>query len=196
MKNPISCNLLSGISLTTAALFVLAGCSNTADRSTERSMDRTGDRSPDRAGTTWTTAPMDKEAPGKRTEHSTAISTTDQRTDAMRADESTVEHKGGQNQTRQVDNSGQNEVDRDSASVTPFDQGTSESDMSITQAIRKSLTSDSSMSINAQNLKIITRSGVVVLRGPVANQVEADAVLEHVRTINGVTRIDNQIAIP
>ena len=181
-----------------------------ADKSADRSMDKSGGRSidkpldksldwpPERAVTTRTTAPMDREAPGKRPElsNSNSNSTSDQRMDTTRTDAANGENNGVLIKAKQVDNSGQNQVDRNSASVTPFDQGTSESDMTITQEIRKALTSDSALSTNAQNLKIITRSGAVVLRGPVANRVEADAVLEHVRTVNGITSVDNQIAVP
>ena len=118
------------------------------------------------------------------------------RMDAMSGSEPRLIVDTAPNKARRVDNSGQNEVDRNGASLTPFDQGNSEADLSVTQAIRKSLIADSSLSTNAQNLKIITRDGVVVLRGPVANRVEFDAVLAHVRTINGITRVENQIAVP
>lgn len=99
-------------------------------------------------------------------------------------------------QPRKVDNSGQNEVDKDAQSVTPMDQGNSEADIGITQGIRKALVADKALSVNAQNLKIITKDGVVVLRGPVASKTEADTVLEHVSHVNGVTRVENQIAAP
>lgn len=97
---------------------------------------------------------------------------------------------------RAVDNSGQNEIDKQGSSMTPMDQGNSEADIAVTRTIRKALTADSTLSTNAQNLKVITRDGIVVLRGPVASQAEADAVLSHARTAAGVNRIENQIAVP
>lgn len=97
---------------------------------------------------------------------------------------------------RAVDNSGQNEIDKQGTSMTPMDQGNSEADIAVTRTIRKALTADSTLSTNAQNIKVITRDGIVVLRGPVASQVEADAVLTHARTAAGVNRIENQIAVP
>ena len=96
---------------------------------------------------------------------------------------------------RAVDNSGQNETDKAGTSVTPLDQGASETDIAVTRTIRKAVTGDSTLSINAQNIKIITRDGVVVLRGPVASQAEVDAILSHARTAAGATRIDNQLAV-
>ena len=97
---------------------------------------------------------------------------------------------------RAVDNSGQNENDKQGTTMTPMDQGTSEADIAVTRTIRKALTGDSTLSTNAQNLKVITRDGIVVLRGPVASQAEADAVLSHARTAAGASRIENQIAVP
>lgn len=97
---------------------------------------------------------------------------------------------------REVDNSGQNETDNNSSSLTPMDQGNSDADIAVTRSIRKALTGDDTLSINAKNLKIITTDGVVVLRGPVASQAEADSVMVHARTAAGATRIENQIAVP
>lgn len=98
--------------------------------------------------------------------------------------------------SRPVDNSAQNVTDRDGRSVTPLDQGSSSSDIAITKQIRKALTSDETLSVNAQNVKIITANGVVVLRGPVASQAEVNRVLAHVQEANGISRIDNQITVP
>ena len=96
---------------------------------------------------------------------------------------------------RAADNSGQNETDKAGTSVTPLDQGASESDIAVTRTIRQAVTGDSTLSTNAQNIKIITRDGMVVLRGPVASQTEVDAIMSHARTAAGATRIDNQLAV-
>jgi len=77
-----------------------------------------------------------------------------------------------------------------------LDQGSSSSDIAITKQIRKALTSDETLSVNAQNVKIITANGVVVLRGPVASQAEANRVLAHVQVANRISRIDSQITVP
>ena len=184
MTAVIARGVLGGISLATTGLLLLAGCSQPADRPMNRPSDR--------EATTPVAQSMGQDVPGKRSEQTTDVpATNSMNTSEPKSDAGTLP-----NNTRPVDNSGQNKVDKDGASLTPMDQGTSESDIAITQAARKSLTGDSSLSINAQNLKIITRDGVVFLRGPVASRVEADAVLAHVRTITGVTRVENQIAVP
>jgi|GEM_PF-5623390 len=95
-----------------------------------------------------------------------------------------------------VDNSGKNKADRAGSSMTPMDQGSSELDIGITRSIRKALTADDRLSTNARNLKVITSNGVVVLRGPVASQAEAELVRGHVRSVTGITRTEDQIAVP
>jgi len=116
--------------------------------------------------------------------------------DAVVRDASTSSPNLAQDKPRSVDNSGQNEIDKQGMSMTPLDQGNGEADIAVTQTIRKALTGDSTLSTNAQNLKVITRDGIVVLRGPAASQAEADAVVKHAKTAAGANRIDNQIAVP
>ena len=62
--------------------------------------------------------------------------------------------------------------------LTPFDQGTSKSDIEITKQIRKEIMAGKSMSVNAQNVKIITMNGKVTLRGPVNSADEKHLIAE------------------
>lgn len=94
-----------------------------------------------------------------------------------------------------ADNSGQNVRDRDSKTKTPLDQSESEADRKITQKIRQALISDSALSMNAKNVKVITIHGVVTLRGPVANAQEKEIIARKANEIQGVTRVDNQLEI-
>src|SRR5690348_12356164 len=72
----------------------------------------------------------------------------------------------GVDQRTDADDTGRNVRDRDSRTLTPMDQGTTEADRGITQRIRQELTSRDELSVNAKNVKIITVDGVVTLRGP------------------------------
>ena len=47
------------------------------------------------------------------------------------------------------------------------DQGTSDHDIKMTQTIRQQIVDQKEFSTNAKNIKIITRDGVVVFKGPV-----------------------------
>lgn len=55
-------------------------------------------------------------------------------------------------------------------------QGENTADVKITQAIRKALIADDSLSNYAKNVQIITNNGIVVLKGFVANQDESAKV--------------------
>lgn len=79
---------------------------------------------------------------------------------------------------------------------TPMDQSESPAQIAITAEIRKAIIADKSMSMNAQNCKIITdNTGVVTLRGMVNSQAEKDAVETTAKAVAGVTRVDNQLEI-
>lgn len=94
------------------------------------------------------------------------------------------------------DNTDRNKRDRDGATKTPLDQSDASSDVKITAAIRRSIMDDKSMSVDAQNCKIIAdKSGVVTLRGPVASQAEKDSIEAKAKAVAGVNRVDNQLEV-
>jgi hyperosmotically inducible protein len=94
-----------------------------------------------------------------------------------------------------ADNSGRNQRDADGATVQPTDQSNSKADLEITQAVRKAVTSDDSLSTNAQNVKIVTTGGVVTLRGPVKNDAEKNSIATKAKSVAGVSRVDNQLEV-
>ena len=49
--------------------------------------------------------------------------------------------------------------------------------------------------MNAHNVKIVTKGGVVTLRGPVENASEKASVAAKAKKVAGVKRVDNQIEI-
>lgn len=93
------------------------------------------------------------------------------------------------------DNTGKNVRDRDSRVLTPMDQSESEGDRRITQEIRKALMSDSSLSTDAKNIKIITINSFVTLRGPVVTTMEKEAILRKVGSVQGIKKVDDQLEI-
>jgi osmotically-inducible protein OsmY len=95
----------------------------------------------------------------------------------------------------EADNTARNEQDRSMALPTPLDQGESEQDLAITQAIRKAVMADESLSVDAKNAKIITRDGVVALRGPVANDRERAVLEQLAESTAGVVRVANLLEI-
>lgn len=94
-----------------------------------------------------------------------------------------------------ADNTKTNERDRNSATLTPGDQGGSEADRTITQRVRQGVVGRDGLSMTAKNVKIITVDGVVTLRGPVNNQEEQSTIGTIAQGVDGVKRVDNQLEI-
>ena len=68
-----------------------------------------------------------------------------------------------------ADDTGRNERDRDGQTMTPLDQSNDPKDVTVTRKIRQALMADTALSTTAQNIKIITVHGKVILRGPVTS---------------------------
>jgi len=94
-----------------------------------------------------------------------------------------------------ADDSGRNVRDRDANRVTPQDQSNDKKDVRITQEIRKAVVEDKQLSTSAHNVKIITRKGVVTLRGPVVSAAERSTIEAKASRVAGVTHVDNQLEI-
>lgn len=94
-----------------------------------------------------------------------------------------------------LENTEINVRDKDNTTLTPEDQKETKKDIKITAHIRKTVVRDKSLSIDAQNAKIITRSGVVILRGPVANEAESKKLQKIAKKTRGVVKVDNQLEI-
>jgi osmotically-inducible protein OsmY len=78
---------------------------------------------------------------------------------------------------------------------TPLDRGGSEADRNATQLVRKGITDQDQFSVNAKSVKVVTKDGVVTLRGPVdttAEKIEIEAITAKA---NGVKRVDNQLEV-
>jgi hyperosmotically inducible periplasmic protein len=94
-----------------------------------------------------------------------------------------------------ADNTALNERDSAGATTTPVDQGQNETDLAITAKIRQAVVDDKALSVNAENVKIITNTGIVTLRGPVQSEQEKSAIEAKAKQVAGVTRVDNQLEI-
>lgn len=93
----------------------------------------------------------------------------------------------------ELENTERNVRDSSGATLTPEDQKETRRDVKITKAIRKAIIKQKSLSVDAHNAKIITRNGVVTLRGPVENADEKAKLQSIAETIRGVKQIDNQL---
>lgn len=91
-------------------------------------------------------------------------------------------------------NTGVNQRDRDDKTLTPMDQMNNEADLKINQEIRQALM-EGEFSMDAKNIKVITRNGVVTLRGPVENAAELEQISALVKAVPGIKSIDNQLQV-
>jgi len=94
-----------------------------------------------------------------------------------------------------ADHSAKNARDRSGDTITPIDQSNSKADVDITRTIRKGLVDDSSLGINAQNVKIVTVNGSVTLRGPVASAMEQSKVFAVAEAVVGAGQVQNELEI-
>src|SRR5688572_23507801 len=107
-------------------------------------------------------------------------------------DNTTITSPDTPSTTPDADNTGKN-ADTPGADVT--NQSESEEDIRISAAIRKSVTDDKSLSVNAHNVKITTSNGIVTLRGPVKSDMEKSSIEAKAKAVAGVTRVDNLLEV-
>lgn len=89
------------------------------------------------------------------------------------------------------DNTGNNKQQ----DVTADHQSNTTADRAITQQIRKALMADKSLSSYAHNVKIVTRDGMVTLKGPVQSEDEKQKVVSTAAQVVDAGKIDNQLTV-
>ena len=99
------------------------------------------------------------------------------------------------NVAKAPDNTGVNQRDKSGDTLTPTDQSETEADRDLTQRVRQAIVADETLSIDAKNIKIISQSGTVTLRGPVADLAEKTNIESKVKALTGVQRVDDQLDI-
>lgn len=78
---------------------------------------------------------------------------------------------------------------------TAGDQLETDADRELTRQIRRDLLDDDTLSMRAHNVQIVSRGGVVTLRGEVASHAEHQAVLKRVRKSAGSARVVDHITV-
>ena len=93
------------------------------------------------------------------------------------------------------DNSKSNKVDSSNQNPTADDQKENDSDRKMTQAIRRSVMADKSLSTYAHNAKIVTVNGTVTLNGVVHSQAESDNLAQKAQSVAGSGRVVNKLKV-
>ena len=95
-----------------------------------------------------------------------------------------------------ADNSGNNASDANANALTPQAQSNHSADIKITRSIRRALVKDSSLSVYAHNLKIITtQDHMVYLRGTVASSDDVGKILSLAQQHSGGYPVKNELSI-
>lgn len=119
-------------------------------------------------------------------------------TDPARPGDSNIRRTPGNETVPDADNTARNRRDNPAnnpSKPTPFDHSENEADRTLTATVRRSVLAIEGLSVNGQNIKIISNAGTVTLRGPVKSAEERAEIERVVRTITGVTRLDNQLEV-
>jgi osmotically-inducible protein OsmY len=98
-------------------------------------------------------------------------------------------------QDTQPDNSKMNQATANKTTQTAQKQKNSKGDLDLTAQIRKSLVGDKSLSTYAHNVKIVTRNGMVTLRGPVRSDDEKAAVEKYATQAAGDGKVTNNLTV-
>lgn len=92
------------------------------------------------------------------------------------------------------DNTGRNK-ERGQGKPEAQDQSNESGDLELTARLRRAITDDDSLSVNAHNIKIITQGGKVTLRGPVDSQAEKSKVEALARKAAGGRQVANELEV-
>lgn len=98
-------------------------------------------------------------------------------------------------QTPAPDNTKTNARDRNAAQKTAGDQSNTRSDVETTREIRKAIVADKDLSSYAHNIKIVTVSGKVTLKGPVHTEAEKTAVAAKAADVVGAANVTNHVSV-
>ncbi len=95
----------------------------------------------------------------------------------------------------QVDNTKRNEKVTKNAEATAQDQSNEQADLNLVAKVRRAIVDDDSLSVNAQNVKIIATNGQVVLKGPVKNDSERTRLTQIANEIVGANNVKNELEV-
>jgi hypothetical protein len=93
------------------------------------------------------------------------------------------------------DNTGVNERDASGDTVTPEDQPNRSEDVELLATLRSRVMEIENLSINGQNVKIISQGDKVVLRGPVQTEAERDAIVAVAKDVVGAENVINELEV-
>jgi hyperosmotically inducible protein len=100
-----------------------------------------------------------------------------------------------QSQPPASDNTKANQRDRSKTQPTADQAKNKSEDLQTMQKIRKSITSDKSLSTYAHNVKIISQDGKVTLKGPVRTEEEKATVVKLATDVAGPGNVTDELTV-
>lgn len=100
-----------------------------------------------------------------------------------------------QDQPAKTDNTKMNKQDRKAGAVTADQQKMNASDREITQKVRKAIMDDKTLSTYAHNVKVVSRDGMVTLKGPVRSADEKQTVEAKAVEVAGAGKVTNELTV-
>lgn len=94
-----------------------------------------------------------------------------------------------------ADNTKTNKKDRAEGAMTADQQKMNPADRELTQKIRKAIMADKSLSTYAHNVKVISRDGMVTLKGPVRSEAEKSTVEAMATEAAGAGKVTNELTV-
>jgi hyperosmotically inducible periplasmic protein len=94
-----------------------------------------------------------------------------------------------------ADNTKRSSSEQNKSTETAEQQSNSKDDLALTQQIRQAVMKEGSLSMNAENVKIIAQHGKVRLKGPLDSQQEKDTITAKAGEIAGKDKVDNQLEV-
>jgi len=93
------------------------------------------------------------------------------------------------------DNTKTNTRDRKTGAVTADQQKENKSDREIAAQIRKSIMDSKDLSTYAHNVKVVSRNGMVTLKGPVRSEEEKKAVEAKAEEVAGSGKVKSMLSV-
>jgi hyperosmotically inducible protein len=93
------------------------------------------------------------------------------------------------------DNTARNFNPENVAQTTPLNQSESMPDLRLTQQIRQEIARAPGLSFTARNVKVVTMSGKVTLKGPVMTPGEKERILNIARKVAGKAGVTDQLEV-
>ena len=100
-----------------------------------------------------------------------------------------------QSAARQADNTKVNQRDQNPNEATADQQPSNQSDMQITQQLRKAIIADKSLSTYGHNVKVIAKNGAVTLKGPVRSEEEMKVIAAKAVDLVGADKVTNKMDV-